>query len=67
MYLIKKRRLADPNAEKLFYQTEKSSHLRVFLKIMFLNFAISMGKHPCEIVKNNYFEEHFCMAASELT
>ena len=25
-----------------------------------------MGKHLCEIFKNTYFEEHLCLAASEL-
>ena len=54
------------NAEQLLYQIVKSSHWRFSIKI-FLNFAIFLGKHLCEIIKKNYFEEHLCMAAFELT
>ena len=56
-----------PNAEQLLYQTEKSSHQRFSIIILFLNFQILKGKHLCEIIKNNYFEEHLRMTASELT
>ena len=56
-----------PNAEQLLYQTEKRSHQRFSIKILFLNFAIFIRKNLHEIAKNNYFEEHLCMAASELT
>ena len=55
-----------PNAEQLLCQTEKISHRRFSIKILFLNFPIFTGKHLCEIIKNNYFEEHFCTVASEL-
>ena len=34
--------------------------------MLFLNFTIFKGKHLCEIIKNNDFEENWCMAASEL-
>ena len=44
-----------------------NSHQRFSIKILFLKFAIFTGKHLCEIIKNNYFEEHLCKAASELT
>ena len=56
-----------PNAEQFLYQIEKSSHWRFSIKILFLNFAIFSGKHLFEIIKKIYFEEHLCMAASELT
>ena len=56
-----------PNAEQLLYQTEKSSHQRFSIIILFLNFQIFKGKHLCEIIKNNYFEEHLHTTASELT
>ena len=55
-----------PNAEQLLYQTEKSNHWRFSIKRLFLNFAMFTGKHLCKTVKN-YFEEHLCMVASELT
>ena len=56
-----------PNAEQLLYQTEKSSHQRFSIKILFLYFAIFTRKRLCEIIKSNYFEEHLCAASSELT
>ena len=46
-----------PNAEQLLYQTEKRSHQRFSIKILFSNFAIFTEKHLCEIIKN-YFEEY---------
>ena len=55
-----------PSAEQLLYQTEKSNHWRFSIKRLFLNFAMFTGKHLCKTVKN-YFEEHLCMVASELT
>ena len=67
MFLIKKRRSADAQCWTVTYHTEKSSHRRFSIKILFLNVAIFTGKHLCEIIKNNYFEEHLCTAASELT
>ena len=56
-----------PNSEQLLFQTEKSSHRSFCIKILFLNFAIFTGKYMCEIIKNNYFEEHLRTATSELT
>ena len=60
-----------PNAEQqLLYQTEKpkkNSHRRFYIKMLFLNFEIFVGKHPYEIIKKNYFEEHLHTAASEMT
>ena len=56
-----------PNPKQLLYQTEKSSHRRFSIKILLLDFAIFTGKHLCEIIKSNYFEENLRMAASELT
>ena len=56
-----------PNAELLLYQTEKSSHLRFSIKILFLNFAIFTGKHLCEVIKNKHFEDYLCTSPSELT
>ena len=53
------------NAEQLLYETEKISHRRFSIKILFLNFPIFTGKHLCEIIKINYFEEHLRTAASE--
>ena len=55
-----------PNAEQLLYPTEKSSHQRFSIQILFLNFTVFTGKQVCEIIKN-YFEEHLHTAASELT
>ena len=67
MFLIKKRISAEANADQLLYQTEKSSYQRFSIKVIFLNFAILMGKYLCEIIKNKYFEEHLRTAASEQT
>ena len=65
MFLIKGEDRHSPiNAVQLLYQTEKSSYQRFSIKVIFLNFAI---KHLCEIIKNNYFEEHLRTAASEPT
>ena len=56
------------NTEQLLYETEKSSHWRFSVKKLFLKILqYSPGKHLCKIFKNNYFEEHLHMAASELT
>ena len=55
-----------PHAEQLLYQTEKSSHQRFSIKIIFLNFATLIGKHLCKIIRN-YFEEHLHTGAFELT
>ena len=52
------------NADQLLYQTEKSSYRSFSIKVIFLNFAILTGKYLCEIIKNNYFEEHLRTGAS---
>ena len=57
-----------PSNEQLLYQTEKSSHWKFSMKMLFLKILqYSRGKHLCGILKNTSFEEHLRTAASELT
>ena len=68
MFLTKKRRLADAQCWTVTLSNWIKQPPEVFYKNAFLKiFAIFTRKHPCEVFKNNYFEENFCMAASEIT
>ena len=49
-----------PNTEQFLYQTEKSSHWKFFIRMLFLKIL----QYSWE---NTYFDEHLCTAASELT
>ena len=55
-----------PNTE-VTLSNWKNQPSEIFYKNTALkNFLTFMGKHLCEIFKNTYFEEHLCLAASEL-
>ena len=56
-----------PNAEQLCYQTEKSSHQKFCIKMLFLKVLQYSWENNCEIFKNTYFEEYLHMAVSKLT
>ena len=67
VFLIKKRRLADAQMlNSYFIKLKKKEPLEIFHKNTVLkDFTIFTGKHPYQIFKNNYFEEHLHTATSE--
>ena len=68
VFIIKKRRSADAQYWTVTLSNWKKQPPKVFYKTAVLkNCVIFTGKHQCENFKSNYFEEHLCTAASELT